>query len=898
MREQRQLTQPMWLRVKGEHHRGMLVEGLVYREVRGGYLVRMGRGRRLVFGFLSLGELQQQAHATGETLTTLKVGDSLSAYVDNYDDSRMQLQLTLRQAGPREIVHYVESTALGTELLGRVVRHGSVGVFVRLANGFDALLPMSEIPQVGDQPVEEILRLGDQVAGVVFRKDPSRQQMHLSVTKYLEGWRPDRVGLPAPVVASESLVPLAIDYFQDDVPKARTSRRVVVLEDDQDILAGLVDFLERCGHQVRAASTLDGLFTKLAQYDVGCVVLDLMVHGELVLTPVLERLRREHPKVKVITCSAYYDPDVTAELVCARGQVIDALLKPVSLDLLAERVESCEVAGQFEVETYAGSSEADSEMPAVAASRQREIKTRQDALNELFGAVCRRWPRQAVLLVHRSRDSREPEYVRSERFDRATFDRERLQLKYSPIDDVIRRGEGVRYDDLDDPSATWAGSIRRMIQCSAMIGAPVMVMGEPEYGIFVFQSSGGTFFREDLEALERIARESCLPLERIRNLEAVTQDHIRLSKANLLAGVAHETNNTVAAMMLSLQGVQGYLSLLEQGGLPGAEQKKLAEALRSVSGRGNAITKILRSFLAGMTHGSTSVEEVYRLVFEMMEWIRPQAELAGIDLVFHLESTLAKVKVPQLPLQQSIFNLVLNAVQQLQQGPCRKHKRVEVSGGVDESRPLPVWIAVTDTGPGVHEDHRERIFEAYYTTRKDGSGLGLYLTRWCIESLGGRVFVDRTVRFEGARFRIELPDPQQQSGKRQFDGSTVVTRGVARTDGSESEANRTTSLGTSSSAQEAREPHEPVAEEPIEELHRAAFERERQAFERMESDLLAGHHGLFVAVRDGRIVDEDPDEVALARRLQRDYPNSFVLVRQVGHPDPDEASFLSPESDP
>jgi ribosomal protein S1 len=165
MREQQRLTRPMWIRVKGEHHRGMLVEGVVSREIPGGYLVRLGRGRRLVFGFLSQSQLEQEARGAGATLATLAEGEILNAYVEDYDDSRMQILLSLRQAEPGEVVRFVESTALGTKLVGRVVDHGAAGVFVRLENGFDALLPKSEIPQVDQQPLEEILRLGDLVAG-------------------------------------------------------------------------------------------------------------------------------------------------------------------------------------------------------------------------------------------------------------------------------------------------------------------------------------------------------------------------------------------------------------------------------------------------------------------------------------------------------------------------------------------------------------------------------------------------------------------------------------------------------------------------------------------------------------------------------------------------------------
>ena len=70
---------------------------------------------------------------------------------------------------------------------------------------------------------------------------------------------------------------------------------------------------------------------------------------------------------------------------------------------------------------------------------------------------------------------------------------------------------------------------------------------------------------------------------------------------------------------------------------------------------------------------------------------------------------------------------------------------------------LPVKIAIKDNGPGINERNREKIFEMLYTTKSNGSGLGLSISRRLVNAMGGRISVSDTKRLSGATFLIELP---------------------------------------------------------------------------------------------------------------------------------------------
>ena len=757
--EQRNLNTPQWNRIKGTHHRGMRIEGRVWRKLAGGYLVQAGRGRRLVLGFLSDAELQQACLVAGVESPKYQEGDIVYAFVQDYDDKHSRLVLSPREVDRHTVTRFLESVKTDDKLIGRVIDHATAGVFIRLDNGFDALLPRSEIPDLANRSIEDVLRLGDQVAGVVIHKDIPARHLHLSVTKYLSAGGAQPAFSSNAQVANEPRVELALGEEYHVIPRAERPRRVAVLDDDQDNLLVLGSFLLGCGHHVHTSDTLEKLFEDLEQYPIECVVIDLFVHGENVLARVLGKVGSDYPAVKVITCSAFYGPSLAEELLRSHGRVIDALIKPVDLARLASRIESMEAADRFEVEEYSQSEEAGSEAPSHPLKAVPLGRTRRQALEDTFGTVCRKWPKDTTLIVHRPRQSRDPEFVLGNHIDQEAFNPDRLQLKSSPIGSVINDGETITISGLDDRPEGRGYYVRRMAPCSSMIGAPVLVMREPEYGLFVLRSSQEPFLPRDVEALEKIAWESHLAVERITTMETLALNHARLGLANLFAGVAHETGNAINAIVLGLEGVKNRLSQLENGVLSAGEQTNLASLLKVICDRGPAISKTLKGFLGAMSERPDTPVELYKLLHEVVEAVEPHAKMATIHIDLSIDPNLAKVKYPNLSIRQSVFNLVLNAIQQLQSTKAGK-RDVTISGGVDEGDPRRVWVSVKDTGHGIHEELRERIFDAFFTTRPDGSGLGLYLTRWFAESLGGRVFVSKTVRFDGAEFRLELPYPE------------------------------------------------------------------------------------------------------------------------------------------
>ena len=131
----------------------------------------------------------------------------------------------------------------------------------------------------------------------------------------------------------------------------------------------------------------------------------------------------------------------------------------------------------------------------------------------------------------------------------------------------------------------------------------------------------------------------------------------------------------------------------------------------------------------------------------------------GVSVQTRLTDGLAPVEGDRVQLQQVILNLALNAVEAL--SAVDEGER-ELLISTEQRRTGGVLVAVRNSGPGIDPEHIERVFEAFYTTKSSGVGMGLSICRSIIEAHGGRLWADANEP-RGAVFQFTLPSPQRSS---------------------------------------------------------------------------------------------------------------------------------------
>jgi signal transduction histidine kinase len=160
---------------------------------------------------------------------------------------------------------------------------------------------------------------------------------------------------------------------------------------------------------------------------------------------------------------------------------------------------------------------------------------------------------------------------------------------------------------------------------------------------------------------------------------------------------------------------------------------------------------ILDDFLryAGKLEIDKRPTDLNQVLEELVDFFNPQAQLSRVQL--RLRRSGDDVIIPADPklLKQAVLNLMLNGVQAMGE----KGGDLILSASRNNGEAV---IDVIDTGPGISADATQKIFQAYYSTKKGGTGLGLPMTRRIVEEHGGRMSVSSEPG-KGSDFAIHLP---------------------------------------------------------------------------------------------------------------------------------------------
>lgn len=235
--------------------------------------------------------------------------------------------------------------------------------------------------------------------------------------------------------------------------------------------------------------------------------------------------------------------------------------------------------------------------------------------------------------------------------------------------------------------------------------------------------------RTQAEATARMQRE----LEESRRLELV---------GRLVSGVAHELNNPLSAILTLSEQLQN-----EDETHASSEVRVIHEQAR----RARAIVRDLLQVVRAKSSSARDVIDVRTAVRSALNGAATRPEAKEVTVHFIAPETLCLAELEEGALEQVITNLVVNAMQATPAGGM-----VNVEVQVSESR---VSVQVQDTGSGIDEGTRARLFEPFFTTRApgQGTGLGLAVSRAIVERNGGTLVAHSNDAGKGATFLVQLP---------------------------------------------------------------------------------------------------------------------------------------------
>lgn len=230
----------------------------------------------------------------------------------------------------------------------------------------------------------------------------------------------------------------------------------------------------------------------------------------------------------------------------------------------------------------------------------------------------------------------------------------------------------------------------------------------------------------------------------------LTRDHQRLRSeyaeiATLAGGLAHEIRNPLSTIGLNLD-----LLMEDLGECESPRDRRILQKLTTVKRQCELLDRILDDFLHFARVGAQNLEQsdLNQTIKEFIEFYGPQAAEQGIDISPHLAANLPPVKLDGNLWRQVLMNLSKNAQQAMPNGGI-----LELQTYLRDDH---VVLDVIDNGKGMSPETQSRMFDAFYSTKRDGSGLGLPTVRKIVESHGGTISCQSEVG-RGTRFSIALP---------------------------------------------------------------------------------------------------------------------------------------------
>jgi C4-dicarboxylate-specific signal transduction histidine kinase len=240
----------------------------------------------------------------------------------------------------------------------------------------------------------------------------------------------------------------------------------------------------------------------------------------------------------------------------------------------------------------------------------------------------------------------------------------------------------------------------------------------------------------------------------------------------LTASIAHEVNQPLAAVVNNANASLRWLS---------RDSPDLAEAcnaIRRIIRDGNRAGDVISRMRALFKKVGTTKErfDINEVVEEVVILVQSDLQRNRVSLQTRLANELPPISGDRIQLQQVLFNLLMNAIEAMsggEEGPrelwVSSEKVIGISGESEKSQlenkalAAAEWmlIAVRDSGPGLDTKSLDRLFDAFYTTKPHGIGMGLAISRSIIEAHGGQLWATASGS-RGAVFQFRLPIRDQR----------------------------------------------------------------------------------------------------------------------------------------
>ncbi len=775
-------------------------------------------------GFIRRKELSWDRRI-GVMPTMPQVGSEFDAIVLEDDPQRGLVFLSLRQAAdPWDDVGVRYRYRIGQSVEGEVVNVQHDRAFVQLEPGIDAVVWRDDLPILRDLGVEDLLWIGDRVRGLVTKMSPTLRQIDLSLwgelrrlasvqeqshalADLLRTPEPQPTSLPHQDGSSDQEGLTETYRFLPPIPRPH---RFLVVDDDVQDRERICEALKReFGVEVDGLSSGDqALELVRGGHSYGLAIVDVYLDGELG-PAVATRLRTARPGLPVLFVSRM------------RVEKLDLDFAPPSHDPELNRAEApviingseLPVVAEIEKPTDPLIDKTDEEIvdwvhrlctgywTRVIASRSSPGGSQSGFLERVgLKSLAKRSLHERLLdALMTLRETIQISQAMVLELDTASkivsilaadppvppgiAERAVGTLYHSPARNVIEEEQEFRFTEALRYEEARLRNLFPDLRYRSCFGLPLLIPGRlTRHALFLFDErilGFSTKSREGREQVDRARLGAGLLATTIEN--AILLDHMRgyqehCSRGELLANLVHELNHKLDGLNWETKLLQGYCDKA-QAAPDQARGQKIADSVHRLAQQQGSLSDLVKGYTRLARH-ELDLVNVNEAVTGVLRQLEHRARAAGIMFATDLSAGLPKALAIRPQLEQILTNLILNSIQQIElkmqffgqlhaeQGEqadlARVRQVIVQTRRIEGFTGRPLEIAVMDSGPGIHGQLHERVFEMGYTTRPDGAGLGLYISRNLVEMTGGSLSLAASLMFIGTAFVVKLPCAKQE----------------------------------------------------------------------------------------------------------------------------------------
>jgi DNA-binding response OmpR family regulator/signal transduction histidine kinase len=560
--------------------------------------------------------------------------------------------------------------------------------------------------------------------------------------------------------------------------------KILIVDDETTIQFVLVTLMNQLGHEVVNVSSAEEAIAKLETGPFALAMLDIVLPGMSGIT-LLGKIKELSPDTEVIMMTSHASIDTAIDAL--RKGAYDYIHKPFELDDVTAAVQRVLQKRRLEMQNRVLLEQQDQHnselMQAVrrlrslnaAGNGMSGIATLTELLDFFVGLVAEELDVERVSLMLREEEGDELKIAASRGVPDDVANHVRVKVGEGVSGTVAQQGEAIlvgRQDSQDASPHTYKSD--SFVSVPIVLSVPIRTPGSILGVINVTDRRSGKPFDEDDKAyMNALAGQAGVAIERARHSEGLRKAYENLRSAQdqvvassrlkalgeMAAGVAHDFNNVLNGVLGRAQLIR--VSLRES---PPQLTKALeyGDVIEKLSVQGAETVRRIQEFARIRKDRPNQLMDLNQAVRLGVDLTRPkwseESRAAGIavEVKLELEDNAPAITGTPEEVGQIISNLIFNAVEAMPNGG-----RVNVQTA---RRGKSVCLVITDTGCGMTEETRTRLFEPFYTTKTNGQGLGMSVVYGIVQRMGGEIEVESV---EGAGTTIAIAFPAQAGAPRE-----------------------------------------------------------------------------------------------------------------------------------